>query len=138
MSDLYLDPATNDLDVTAGVIRLTSGNLETAAQRLRLKLRTFLGEWFLNANVGVPYYQSILGVKNPDLAPIRTIFYNVLQSDDLVDSIPKLELSFASRILSVDCDVYIINDEVAEEGVTVAPTVLVPIASQNNPLIWFF
>lgn len=41
---------------------------ETVAQRLFIMLRTFQGEWFLNTQHGVPYWQSILGKKTSKAA----------------------------------------------------------------------
>ena len=36
---------------------------ENVGQRLRLRLLTFEGEWFLDTTYGVPYFQRILGRK---------------------------------------------------------------------------
>lgn len=33
---------------------------EVVAQRLTIRLRTFMGEWFVNTLYGVPYYERIL------------------------------------------------------------------------------
>lgn len=103
--DIFVD-STGDVSVpSTGVIRLTSGLLETTKQRLTIKIRTFLGEWFLDTRVGVPYFRDIL-IKNPNLSIIRVIFRRLLLGDEAVDSVPKLELEFdsASRKLFVTFD----------------------------------
>lgn len=140
MADLYLDPGTGDLYVPDnGVIRMTSGTLETLAQRLRIKLRTFMGEWFLDTTIGVPYYQDILGVKNPDLGIIASIFRRQLLADPDVDSVPRLDVALNSdRSLSVVIDVYGIDRgiEILQAGSN--PVVIVSVSTESDPLILFF
>jgi len=140
MSDLYLDTGTGDLSVSAaGVIRLTDGTLETVAQRLKIKLRTFLGEWFLDTQVGLPYYQSILGQKNPDLAPIRSIFRSALLADPDVDSVPRCDITLnTDRSLSVVIDVYAINRDLAIIAPGSNPITLIPVSTESDPLLLFF
>lgn len=61
MRDLALDPATGDLAILGGRLRLTEPGAESVAQKLRVRLRLFKGEWHLDASVGVPYYTDVLG-----------------------------------------------------------------------------
>lgn len=61
MRDLALDPATGDLAISGGRIRLTAPGAESVSQKLRVRLRLFKGEWHLDASVGVPYYTDVLG-----------------------------------------------------------------------------
>lgn len=64
MKDLTLDPVTHDLLITNFDIS-TVDDVDQVTQNLGIRLRFFLGEWFLNIGVGVPYYQSIL-IKSPN------------------------------------------------------------------------
>lgn len=61
--DFKLDPITHDLvfDDNGDLVRVEG--VEEIAQRARIRLRTFLGEWFMDARVGMPYFQRILGVR---------------------------------------------------------------------------
>lgn len=52
----------DDLKLTAGDFTFVDEALRVA-QAVQVALRTFRGEWFLNVNTGVPYFQSILGKK---------------------------------------------------------------------------
>lgn len=61
MRDLALDPATGDLAISGGRLRLTEPGAESVAQKLRVRLRLFRGEWFMDTSVGVPYYTDVLG-----------------------------------------------------------------------------
>lgn len=55
IGDLYIGPDGN--------FAMTSTLSEEVAQLLYTRFRLFRGEWFLQPEIGVPYYQSILGVK---------------------------------------------------------------------------
>lgn len=62
MTDLFLNPTTGDLDLTTGQAQIVSDAAEVA-QRIRIRLRTFLGDWFLDEDLGIPYLQEIIGQK---------------------------------------------------------------------------
>jgi len=47
----------NGSDISSMVVK---DQANVVAQRLTIRLRTFLGEWFLNTSYGVPYFQRIL------------------------------------------------------------------------------
>ena len=57
-------------------------------QRVRVRFRFFLGEWFLDQSLGVPYFRDVL-VKNPDHLVISTIFRRVLLTTPGVKSVPQ-------------------------------------------------
>lgn len=59
MSDLALDTSTWDLDISNGDLYLLDSQ-ETVRQLLRQRLSMFLGEWFLDSSLGVPYFEDIL------------------------------------------------------------------------------
>jgi enolase len=61
-------------------VTVTGGTAEAVAQRLTIKLNTFLGEWFLNTTTGVPYYQQIFG-KVRSKAAIDIIFRQQISSE---------------------------------------------------------
>lgn len=67
----------NDLVVTKGDLVLVTGVSESA-QRIRDRLQTFLGEWFLDLKYGVDYRKDIL-VKNPN----STFIYTILKREAL-------------------------------------------------------
>lgn len=61
----------NDLVVTNGDLTLVDGIDETA-QRIRDRLSTFKGEWFLDLDYGPDYRNDIL-IKNPRIPIISAI-----------------------------------------------------------------
>jgi hypothetical protein len=105
--DIALD-ADGDLDFTDGELRLLTG-VEAIAQHLRIRFRTFLGEWHLDQRIGIPYFQHVF-VKNPNPVLIRSIFREVALGTPGVKLIARLELDLdrTTRTLSVsmsgNCD----------------------------------
>ena len=55
--DLKLD-INGDLDLTNGDLTLVTGT-DRMKQQIEIRLRMFLGEWFLDARSGMPYFQGI-------------------------------------------------------------------------------
>lgn len=78
MPTLPLDVDTHDLAIEAdGSMALISGPAEVA-QKLRVRLRWFKGEWFMDGRLGTPYFQEILR-HHPDADLIRAIFRKILE-----------------------------------------------------------
>lgn len=60
--DLLLD-SSNDLVFSNGETPVTRSNFDVVAQRLKIRLQTFQGEYNFNTQYGVPWFQRILGNK---------------------------------------------------------------------------
>lgn len=76
MTDIKLDGS--DLVIEDGDLVLISG-ADAIRQELSIRLKTFKGEWFRNPEVGMPYFQRILG-KNPRASSINGIFREAILS----------------------------------------------------------
>jgi len=61
MTELLLN-ADGDLDLSTGDLQIVHGRA-AVAQRLEIRFRSFLGEWFLDTRFGFPWFQSVLGRK---------------------------------------------------------------------------
>lgn len=106
MADFKLN-AQGDLDLASGGLALTNdANGETVEQRLRVRLRLFAGEWFLDNRLGVPYYSLIL-VKQPDLGAVESALRSVLLETPGVASLLTYNQRFdaEARALSVEFSV---------------------------------
>lgn len=80
--DLELDGQNN--------IRMIDGKDEKV-QAVRLLLQTNKGEWFLNTEHGLGYYE-ILGQKNPSEELIRSLFQETFNQEPRIEEV--LEFSF--------------------------------------------
>lgn len=113
--DMLLDLTTGDAVFVNGTTPVVSDAGGNVAQRLYIMLRTFAGEWYLNTDHGIPYFQSILGQKNTKQA-IDLIFQQKILAETGVQEI----LEFSSS-LSTD-RVYSMNFKVKANGLVVELT----------------
>ncbi|WFG37638.1 hypothetical protein QE331_gp169 [Pseudomonas phage 20Sep416] len=78
--DLFVNPDTHDLVFINGEAPVTQRMVDIVAQRLKIKLYTFLGEWFLDDRIGIPYFERILG-KSRSLPAVDAIFQSEIMRD---------------------------------------------------------
>lgn len=101
--DLKID-GNYDIVIENGDFVLVDG-VDAIAQHITIRLNFFLGEWFLDTRLGVPYYEQILGQK-PRLEAVRAIFRRVILETPGMLSISKLNLDYIgdTRALNVTFD----------------------------------
>ena len=90
--DLLLDPITHDLVYVNGESKVTQTQAEVVTQRLKITLYTFLGEWFLDRSIGVPYFQQIFG-KGRTKSAVDVIFQRFISNDPGVIEIREFQSS---------------------------------------------
>ena len=81
---------------THDLLILPNGRAETTeslAQRVDVRLRTFIGEHWLNPELGVPWFEEFLR-KAPDLAACRQILVAVLQDVPGVVAVESVDVTF--------------------------------------------
>lgn len=94
--DLLLDKDRHDLLFENGKTLVTDQRAKVIAQRLTIRLKTFLGEWRYNVNYGVPYYQQILGHKNRK-EDVDVVFQTEILKEPGVSSIVSFESEVDKR-----------------------------------------
>ena len=108
MVDIALHANDHDILIKDGDFLLID-NAERVAQQIKVKLLTFLGEWFLDTTWGVPYLEYIL-VKQPNQELIKQILSEQILSVDDVKSLNALGLDYQVKVRTL-----IINYEVSTE-----------------------
>jgi len=109
---LALDPITGDfaLSGVSGAARLTVvSGADAVAQRIRGRVRLWLGEWFLDTSIGVPYL-TMLGRKGAERyveATLRRVIAScpgvaALESFALTLDAPTRSASIAFRVRATD------------------------------------
>lgn len=123
MSDFALT-GDGDLEITRGHLRVVTGT-EALAQRLRVRLKLFRGDWFLDVRQGVPYHDFVLR-KRSSPAVRREVFRRTIATTRGVREIVSLEVELdrTGRKLRV-------TGEVRAEDLTTVPF------SANPPLLGF-
>jgi len=105
--NLYLDVNTKDLTIGDNDnLRFTENNVEFVAQKIENRLLFFLGEWYLNPDLGIPYLDNVdrrdksknIFVKNPDLNMVNSIFINEVFDIDEIEEIEKFETEFDTSL----------------------------------------
>ena len=120
MADTVRDIALGtdgDLSISAGDIVLISG-AEAIVQAIRIRLQFFKGEWFIDLNAGIPWFQDVL-VKNPDVNLLYSIFRKALLETPGVLAVNALSLSLdrGTRTLTVSYRVSTDTDELTSTEV---------------------
>lgn len=88
--DLYVDPSTGDLRAIS--------DIEAEVQAIQVRLRTWRGEWSLDPSAGLPYVESILGVKGVTESFLRRVFATEVLSRGTVDVVEcSVEANRATR-----------------------------------------
>ena len=121
--DLLLD-SNGDMVFSNTTTPITKTKAEDVAQRLSIKLKTNLGEWFLDTSVGVPWIagreNSIFGWKRTKQFVDSELQQQILSEDD-VESILSFNSEFntAQRNYSLSGVVKCTNGDTATVNVTI-------------------
>ena len=113
MSDIFLDRQTHDIIVGDYDLPVVCG-IDLIRQRLKQRLLTILGEWFLNTEIGLPWFQE-LSQKGIDDDRVTALIMRVIAETEGVDEIVELDLNRRDRRLQVDFRVTSPEGEIALE-----------------------
>ena|ERR1700712_5401761 len=119
--DIRLDSDDGDAVFINGPLTvdgITYKAQDVVAQRLTIRLRTWLGEWFLDTTYGVPYIQRIL-VKNVSKTTVDNILREEILSEIGVLEIQNFTSSFDAGTRQYSCSFVVLTRE-GSASVTVA------------------
>ena len=115
--DLKLDEVTHDCLWVNGPLRkseTTQPYTEDVGQRLKIRLLTFMGEYFWDTTYGTPYWQRLLGVKQTSKAAIDLIFNQKILEEPGVKEIVTFNSTFSNRIYSLTFSVRVVDGSVTD------------------------
>lgn len=119
--DLLLD-SNNDLVFFNGPLSkqyTTQPFVQTVAQRLLIMLQTYQGEWFLDLNHGVPYWDW-LGNKVPKQR-VDQILQQKILAENGVKEITSFSSTLENRAYSAQFKVRVVTGE-ESDTITITPT----------------
>jgi hypothetical protein len=93
--DIQLDSNGHILLTTNG-LSLVNDRALLVAQRLSVRLRTYLGEWFLDTTMGIDWFADVL-LKNVSKQTVDSILQNELVKDRFVVKIKTFSSSVVNR-----------------------------------------
>lgn len=108
MQDLVLTPE-HELKIENLDLVLFDTLESLTAQKVKINLLNYLGEWFRDINTGVPYLQTILGrrgTKRATDAVIKTTILNtdnidnIIEYESFIDNDRKLIITFSANMVS--------------------------------------
>ena len=102
MTDLRISPTTDDLVMTQGRPETVVGR-DAKAQRIRSRLLTVRGEWFLDTTFGLDYLNVVFNKKTTRPVLAAHVKREILRGADPGDLITQFDMVFdsAARDLSV-------------------------------------
>lgn len=121
--DLLLDPVLHDCVWVNGPLRkneTTQPFTQTVAQRLKIRLLTFAGEYFWDTTYGVPYFQRLLGRKQSSKSAIDLIFNQKILEEVGVKEIITFDSTFVNRVYSLTFSVRVVDGSVTQP-ITINP-----------------
>lgn len=118
--DLAVDPKTGDLEIPVRILK----GADAILQRVWIRIRFFLAEWFLDQRLGVPWRERIL-VKGADSRDAKQILQRVVEKTPGVARVTQFDaqLNARTRVLTIPTMVF-----VADDGTTIT-------AKQEEPFI---
>jgi hypothetical protein len=78
-------------------------DIEQIRQKIKIRLQFFLGEWYLDTTLGVPYFTEV-SEKNPKMARIQAIFKAVIIETPGVTELTAFSATYdaALRVFNLD------------------------------------
>ena len=100
--DIAVDVNISDIVLTDDGDIMLIDNAERVAQQIVISLRFWLGEWFLDTSLGVPYLEYVL-VKNPNINHVRQVIAEAIMQVTGVSRVDRLDFDYdaPNRALSV-------------------------------------
>jgi len=123
--DIVLDNKGH-IELNGGSLSMIRDRATLVAQRLSVRLRTFLGEWFLDTKMGIDWYTDVL-IKNVTKQTVDTIIQGTVLKDKYVVSIKNFSSSIISRNYTCTFSVEIVGLDYIVE--------LKYLANENNLIV---
>lgn len=108
---VFAQDSNNDISFVGGKMSLVRNNAEQVATLLKNRLQFFLGEWFLDVREGIPYYDVVLGVKNPDINLLARMFRRVILSTQGVAQIDTLTADLDAALRKFTVTLRVLTDD---------------------------
>lgn len=123
--DIVLDNKGH-IELNGGSLSMIRDRATLVAQRLSVRLRTFLGEWFLDTKMGIDWYTDVL-IKNVTKQTVDTIIQGAVLKDKYVVSIKNFSSSIINRNYTCTFSVEIVGLDYIVE--------LKYLANENNLIV---
>ena len=129
MKSLALNPQSNSFIRENHRFRFTKSNLEYLAQRVRSVISIFLGEWFLDRTLGIPYIPQT-DLKRGHRALLETALRTKITAIKGIRKLTSFESVYepGERKLSID----LIAESDSNETIEMNERYIIPISVRNG------
>lgn len=103
------DPFDGDIAVENNDVSFVDG-ADGIAQHMQIRYRLFLGEWFLNTSLGVPWFRDVL-VKPASLPVVQDVLKEVALETPGVIEITKFIFGFDSATREISLAINVFSDD---------------------------
>lgn len=103
------DPFDGDLDLTNNEVTTVDG-ADAIRQHLQIRFQFFLGEWFLDVTIGVPWFRDIL-IKQPSFPVVQDVLKNTALDTPGVIELTKFVFDFVSSDREASLEFDCLSDE---------------------------
>lgn len=120
LRNVAIDPATGGYLFVGGKRQFVYDK-PAIQQAIRTRLRTIMGEWFLDRTLGVPYFQAIL-VKGADPRGIQSILSAEIAAVQGVSAVVSVNLAYDKKkralaaAYQVQTDAGLLTDTISTTG----------------------
>ena len=120
--DIKLDD-NGDVSFTNGESSVTSIGAEDLAQRIRIRLNTFQGEWFMDNTLGVDWWNRVMGKNRSKAAVDAIIQEQILLEPDALQIVDYSSSISKERVFSCSFRVRTEDGAIsAVQSFTITPT----------------
>ena len=109
--DILLDYTTHDIVPGAYDLQLVEG-VNLIRQRLKQRILTILGEWFLDTEIGLPWFQEF-SEKGVDLERVRALIIRCIIETPGVTDLVEFDLTLDNRTRKLVVNFRVIADGTA-------------------------
>ena len=84
--------------------------VDQVAQNLEIRLKFFLGEWYLDIDAGLPYYQDVF-IKSPNQIRVESLIKQEILDTDGINEITSFSSEFDSSLRKFSVNFSALADE---------------------------
>jgi hypothetical protein len=110
MVDIALTADGSDIDLTNNELSLVRA-VDSVAQHWLIRMRFFLGEWFLDEREGIAYFERVL-VKSPDLIAVKSLLREASIKTAGVEKIERFDTNYdpVARRYSISASAFVVGE----------------------------
>ena len=106
--DLKLDLTSGDIEVDENDVSIVDG-ADAIRQHLQIRFGFFLGEWFLDTDLGVPWFRDIL-IKKPSFVVVQEVLKKIVLDTPGVLQLIEFDFTFDNATREATLDFQCLSD----------------------------